>query len=148
MLSSVTAELTEIAGWDGVLVGSELSEFRATVEKVTLPAGGVFDVVGETRTLQRQLDTRFRGGGLRWRLFSWGWWSDLIEDPALDRLTYVVAWVRDDIGDEDGDPYVDMNAQIVIRAAAFGPFGVRRAVQATIMREFESVCVVSWQVVR
>jgi len=86
----------------------------------------------------------------RWRLYAWGWFADLIQATERGRLMYVAAWVRDDLADPDTDPGRDTNGRVVVRAVVFGPFRTRRAVEATIGREWGAVSpvrVVAWGLV-
>jgi hypothetical protein len=78
--------------------------------------------------------------------------------PASYGPWLVAVWVADDAADPDPDPGLDANGAIVAHAAAFGPRGAARAVQATLIRQtvsplplppvVERVRVVSWRIVR
>ena len=63
-----------------------------------------------------------------WRLYEYGGLAELVPGAAESPF-YLAAWVADDRADGDGDPLVDANGVLAIRAVAFGP-GLGRAVTA------------------
>ena len=152
LLADVVAELAGVPDWQGVLSGSARSAFSTGPIRVRLADGAGIDLQQETLDLQRAIE---RAGGAevspRWRLYAWGWFADLIHATDRGRLMYVAAWVRDDLVDPDTDPGQDTNGRVVVRAAVFGPFRTRRAVEAAIDREWGAVSavrVVAWGLVR
>jgi hypothetical protein len=56
--------------------------------------------------------------------------------PALRDTSpfYVVVWAADDQAESDGDPVRDGNGIILLRAHAYGPRGVMRALEAAVAR--------------
>ena len=68
--------------------------------------------------------------------------------PTVAASSNGAAGGRDDLADPDGDPGRDTNGRVVVRAAAFGPFRTRRAVDAAVSRESGSLSVVAWGLVR
>ena len=149
LLAAVVAELASEPEWQAVLSGSRRSPFSTGPIRVPLADGSVISLWQETLDLQRTLE---RAGGVgvppRWRLYAWGWFADLVHETDRGRLMYVAAWVRDDLADPDADPGRDTNGRVVVRAAAFGPFRTRRAVDAAVSRESGSLSVVAWGLVR
>ncbi len=149
LLAAVVAELAIEPDWQAVLSGSRRSTFSTGPIRVPLADGSVISLRQETLDLQRTLE---RAGGVgvppRWRLYAWGWFADLVRETDRGRLMYVAAWVRDDLADPDADPGRDTNGRVVVRAAAFGPFRTRRAVDAAVGRESGSLSVVAWGLVR
>ncbi|MDE0829833.1 MAG: hypothetical protein OSB03_11595 [Vicinamibacterales bacterium] len=127
--------VSEVAGrprWQSLLDGTVPSALRVGPAVRTLADGSSVDLARVTNALQRELD-RARGDGVpRWRLYAWGWRGDLVTGSSHDRLLLVAAWVRGGIG--GGAPRDDADERIVVRAAAFGPFGTRRAVEAALGR--------------
>jgi hypothetical protein len=57
-------------------------------------------------------------------------------------------WVADDAAEADGDAGRDSNGLIAIRAEAFGPQGMQRAIEATLATGGFGVKLVSWRDVR
>ena len=148
LLAGVVAELTAVPDWQAVLSGSRRSTFSAGPILAPLADGSVIDLQQETLDLQRALD-QAGGAGVppRWRLYAWGWFADLVRETDRGRLVYVAAWVRDDRVDPDADPERGTNGRVVVRAAAFGPFRTRRAVEAAVGRESGAVHLVAWGLV-
>ncbi len=143
LLASVVAELTEAADWNALLGGSAFSGFHAGPGAATLPDGSRVDAAAETRALA--------GGGAgapRWRLFARGWLGDLVGVQDRVPRLYLLAWIRGDPADPAADPPGRAGGRLVVRAAAFGPFRVERAVEATLVRETGGVRVAAWDVVR
>ena len=147
LLEGVVAELTAIPDWQAALSGSQRSAFSSGPILAPLADGSTIDLGQETRDLQRELEQVGGVGGTpRWRLYSWGWFADLVEETDTGRLVFVAAWVRDDRADPD--PGQDLNERVVVRAAAFGPFRTWRAVEAAVGRESGAVVVVRWALVQ
>ena len=71
---------------------------------------------------------------LAWRPFLWAPLAALLPGSPLGQL-YVVVFVQDDEGEEDGNGSADANRRVVVRAEAVQPDGLRRAVEALIERE-------------
>lgn len=76
----------------------------------------------------------------RWLLFAFGWLDDMSRS-RIDSPFYVVVMVADDQSENDGDPLRDGAGTtnpgagiLALRAEAFGPFGVRQAVELTARR--------------
>ena len=75
-----------------------------------------------------------------WFLFAYGWLEDM-SPSHFDSPFYVVVMVADDQSENDGDPLKDGadannpgSGILVLRAEAFGPFGVRQIVELTVVR--------------
>ena len=145
LLASVVADLAVESDWSAIVDGSGSARFRAGPVSVTLPDGSVVDAEAETAALPGGGD---RPGESPWRLFAWGWLGDLAGARDLAPRLYLAAWLRDDRPGPDADPPAETNRRLVVRAAAFGPFGVRREVEATLARRAGTVRGVAWNVVR
>lgn len=163
LLARVVADLAAEPDWSAVQAGSGLVRFGAGPVAVTLPDGSIVDAAAETAVLPPA------GGsnGSGWRLFAWGWLDDLIGEPEPGAGPFfLAAWLRADPAGADagrpGEPHAPPrpepgrdeaepsrpDGRLVVRAAAFGPFRVRREVEATVAREAGAVRVVAWNVVR
>ena len=147
LLEGVVAELTALPDWRAALSGSRRSAFSSAPLLAPLADGSTIDLGQETRDLQREFEqVGGVGGTSRWRLYAWGWFADLVGEPDRGRLVFVAAWVR--AGRADPRPGQDSNERVVVRAAAFGPFRTRRAVEAVVGRESGTVEVVGWALVQ
>ena len=145
LLASVVAELSRAADWDALPVapGSVLTGPAAA----TLPDGSVVDAEAETRALARG----GRGpGDPGWRLVARGWLGDLAGAPDRVPRLYLLAWFRRGPAGPDAGPSGGATGRLLVRAAAFGPFRVERAVEAVLARDVDTgvVRVVAWNVVR
>ena len=147
LLEGVVAELTATPDWPAALSGSRRSAFSSGPILARLADGSTIDLGQETLDLQRELERVGGVGGTPgWRLYARAWFADLVEETDHGRLVYVAAWVRDDRADPD--PGHDSHERVVVRAAAFGPFRTRRAVEAAVGRESGAVVVVRWALVQ
>ncbi len=110
--------------------------------QITLPGGGRITLTAATTALQAETDTADLWGpnNPQWRLFAWGPVSGLLDTTAIDSPMYVVVWVADDPADApstnigDGNPSLDANGTLTIRAEAIGPGGTRKIIEVTVAR--------------
>ena len=147
LLASVVAELSGASDWSSLPEGPGAVGFPAGPAVATLPDGSVVDIEAETRVLA---PGGAGPGHPEWRLFSRGWLGDLAGAPDRVPRLYLLAWVRRGLADPDAGPSGDASGRLVVRAAAFGPFRVERAVEATLVRDADTdiVRVAAWNVVR
>ena len=145
LLASVMAQLSRASDWDAPPMAPGLVPTGPAV--ATLPDGSVVDAEAETRALA--------GGGPGpgdpgWRLVARGWLGDLAGAPDRVPRLYLLAWLRRGPTDPATGPSGDANGRLVVRAAAFGPFRVERAVEAILVRDAHDdvVRVAAWNVVR
>lgn len=143
LLASVVAELPRAPEGDAPAVTP--GPVLAGPAVATLPDGSVVDADAETRALARG---GRRPGDPGWRLVARGWLGDLAGAPDRVPRLYLLAWLRR--GPADPDPSADATGHLLVRAAAFGPYRVRRAVEATLVRDVDTglVRVATWNVVR
>ena len=143
LLAGVVAELSRAT--DGGALPVAPGPVLTGPAVATLPDGSVVDAEAETRALARG----GRGAGdPEWRLVARGWLGDLAGAPDRVPRLYLLAWLRR--GPADPDPSADATGHLLVRAAAFGSFRVRRAVEATLVRDVDTglVRVATWNVVR
>ena len=82
----------------------------------------------------------------RWQLYAYGPLSRLLPAGAIDSPMYVVVWIADDPAENDDDPLAD-GVDVVnpgkgiamMRAHAYGPGGVRRVVEVTLVENRNGV---------
>jgi hypothetical protein len=173
----VVEELAAAPDWNPVLSGSIRSRFtdgspsgertladRSTIDlavlsdlancgKVTTCSGADMSKI----TVERPWGTN----NPQWRPFAYGKLSDL-SSAASESHYYGIVFVADDPSEIDGDPLADGvspnpgTGVIVLRAAVFGPGGVRVSVESTIARRdptelsvmpgVSAVRMVSWRI--
>ena len=135
-LDRALLDLQAIASWDDVLAGYQTASL--TVGGPLVVAGSTsVDLVAETGRLQAATNA-LPGHGPdtpRWRAFLWAPLVDVVPATAdLESPLVVVAWVADDEAELDGDPEDDGNQAVWVHAAAFGPGGTSRRVEALAAR--------------
>jgi hypothetical protein len=142
------AELTRAASWSAVLSGATVSGFREATQTPVLASGERLDLAALTASLQSASDADARRGANnpRWRLFVYQPLARIARSPLA--TGYVVAWVADDATETDGDPLIDRNEVVTIRAQALGPHGTQRSVEATVAKDAVGVTLLSWREVR
>jgi hypothetical protein len=144
----VVQDLLMVPRWNDILAGSSQSSFidGAMTATQDLPGGGriVLCCGAGTATGELQAETDsvdlWGPNNPQWRLFAWGPISRLLGNDAIDSSMYVVVWVADDPADgpsagaADGNPLLDANGTLTIRAEAFGPGGTRKVIEVTVAR--------------
>jgi hypothetical protein len=137
-IARATVELDAIADWSAVLSGAATSSLTDGTGDGSRAAGGVeVDLSAATAALNRIAASRpFGANNPRWGLFVWG---------AAERFTssgsmgYIAVWVADDPREQDDDPLTDGGGEagrgvLLLTAQAFGPGGIRRMVEAVVVR--------------
>jgi hypothetical protein len=91
----------------------------------------------------------------RWQLYGSGWLRDVIPQAEDVPHAYVVVWIGDDPQETDGDPFTDdagVNAAghdvVLLRAAAFAGYSVRRRIEVAARRDAGAVRITSWREIR
>jgi hypothetical protein len=134
-----------------VLGGGVSSRLAGPFELPRVAGAASLDVVGMTTALQQ---ATFGGGPFgantpRWRLFGQGVPGVDLPFRGLSDEAFVVIWVSDDVAETDGDPLVDDNGVVVVRARAIGLRQSQCDVQAVLARVAPGVVrLVSWRVIR
>ena len=124
-LEFAAREILNTTDWTGIVAGSTRSVF------VDGSSAGSRTLVDSSSVDLSQLTTNL--GDPAWRLFAYGFLNGL---ENLSSNAYIVIWAG---------PYPPgQEAILAVRADAFGPFGTRRGVQATISRSG----ILSWREVR
>jgi hypothetical protein len=171
-------DLAHIADWNVVLAGDVRSAFADGEPSGVraIPGGGAIDLTTATNQLNCGLDsdctvaqieanTRERPWGANnalWRLFAYGPVGNIVHF-ARPAPCYLAVWLADDAREDDEDPLSDAGKDapghgvLRVRAAAYGPLGTRRAIEAELVRgclaEEEAECpmgirVQSWRELR
>lgn len=146
----VVQDLLLVPRWNDILanggagVAGVTSSFTvgSPATQITLPTGGKVTLNATTANMQAQTDADDVWGtnDPQWRLFAWGPLSDLLNTSAIDSNMYVAVWVADDPADgpssgvADGNPLLDSNGTLTLRAEAIGPGGTRKTIEVTVAR--------------
>jgi hypothetical protein len=144
----VVQDLLMVPRWNDILGGTSQSSFidGAMTASKSLPGGGRIVLCCGAGTATGELQAETDAANLwgpnnpRWRLFAWGPISRLIETAPIDSPMYVAVWVADDPADgpnagaADGNPLLDDNGTLTIRAEALGPGGTRKVIEVTVAR--------------
>ena len=141
------AEVSRAATYTDVLSGAAVSAWRDVNMTPILASGQRLDVQALTTTLQASSDAALNLGvnNPQWRLFINRSLSAIT--GRADAASYVAAWVSDDAADGDGNPMVDSNGLLAVRAQAFGRYGTSRTVDVTIAK-YLNTRILSWREVR
>lgn len=139
----VVQDLLMVPRWNDILAGTVTSSFTDgdQGEKV-LPGGGRINLTEATVALQAATDAADMWGTNNpvWRLFAWAPLSALLDTTTIDTPMYVAVWVADDPADgpsagvTDGNPLLDANGTLTLRAEAIGPGGTSKIIEVTVAR--------------
>jgi hypothetical protein len=120
----------------------------------TLPSNRVASLAALTSELQAESDAAAAWGpnNPRWRLVAHAPISQLVAGGAA-ASTYVAVWLADDPSETDGDPWLDANGAVMLRARALGRGAASRSVELIVARHATGgaatgVRILSWRVVR
>src|SRR6185436_7113973 len=130
-VQTVLPELRRAADWSAVLSGTVPSAFVDGTPTPTLPSGATIDLNSLTAELQaREASNPWGANNAVWRLYAYGPLERL--SASLRSRAYVAVWVADDPAESDGNPALDTNRTILVRAEAFGTNRSRRSIRATV----------------
>jgi hypothetical protein len=140
-LALVAAELRDLPDWNPILNGAIRSGLSrgpflgpAPVAggSVVLCCGGLS--VGARLARESAVDPVPARRGLAWRPYLWSAWDAVVPQPRPVPL-FLVVFVQDDAEDGDTDGTTDLNGTVVIRAETIRPDGLRRVVEALVVRQ-------------
>jgi len=155
-VARVQVDLAASSDWTSLLTAAQTappSAFNDGIRLVTLADATVVDLDAETRALQTATDDRCGSRAVNpncpeWRLFAHAPIGGIVPGRLVNLPVYVAAWIADDPTDADGDAASDSNGRLLIRAAAFGPRGARRSVDALVGRAGSAAQMLSWRELR
>jgi hypothetical protein len=162
-------DLASVADLNAALAGSVTSTFTdgSAPAPRRLPDGTWIDLgvstniqrCGEATCTDPQMDatTAERPWGVnnpRWQLFGSGSLHDLA--PGADAPhVYIVLWIGDDPLETDGDPLTDDadpaapgHQTVLLRAAAYAAYSVRRRIEVVASRDRGVIRLTSWREIR
>jgi hypothetical protein len=142
------SDLMRVASFDDVLSGVVTSVSRDFTLTPILPSRETLDLTAMTARLQAESDADARRGvdNPRWLLFVYHPFS--LVARCADCAEYIVAWIADDAAEADGDPLVDSNHVMTVRARAVGRQGLQRTVEVVLAKRVAGVGILSWREVR
>lgn len=138
------ADLRIQPAWSAVLAAGSVPERSAApgraIDPTLAPAapwgGAPLDLRALTADVQAAADTGV-GDPQVWRLYESGSLPSLA--PAvLPDPWYLAVWVADDSADGDGNPLVDVNGILAIRAVALGPHQARVTTAVSVLKFTDS----------
>jgi hypothetical protein len=148
-LECVIQDLSATPDWTVVLAGGQTSALDDGAMTPVAAWGQTIDLAALTTALQVETTaaTPLGANTPRWRLFLHASLRDLVPAAAGEPWPYLVAWVADDPGETDDDPFTDANLSVQVRARAIGMGGMHRDLAAVVERDAASdaVRLVSWR---
>ena len=165
----VTASLAAAPDIDAALAGNAPSAFiDSAAAPRRLPDGTLLDLVAATNVERcgqvtcslAQMDAvsperPWGANNARWQIYGSGWLRDLTPQTTDAPHVYVVVWIADDPLETDGDPLTDDgdpqapgHQVVLLRAAAYAAYSVRRRVEVVARRDSGVVRLTAWREVR
>jgi hypothetical protein len=153
----VMQDVLTVPDWNRMLDGSATSAFvDGPIGTRTLPDGSTLDLLQATNMVRcgktacgdadmnaLTAERPWAANNPRWQLYAYGPVDEMLPTETINSSMYVVVWVGDDPSENDNLPLVDGDTTnganpgrgvLSILAHAYGPTGVRRAIEATIAR--------------
>jgi hypothetical protein len=132
----VLQELMQAADWTPALAGGATSVLAGPLVLPRSSGGAAVDAAVLTALLQQETygGDPWAADTPRWRLFAWGVPGGDLPFAGLSDQVFVLVWLSDDIAETDGDPLVDTNDAVVLRARAIGPRRSQCDVQLVLAR--------------
>lgn len=134
VFESVLADLLTVPDWTLVLSGVASSRLTGSQNPPVGPGDPPLSLGQLTTALQAESDAAasFGADSPQWRLFAYGWLAELAPAAATDSDEYLIAWVADDVGELDGDPFTDTNGRLQVMARASSARGLERRINVIV----------------
>jgi len=148
-LERATEDVLTVPNWNTILAGQSRSAFIDGPPAGTraLP-GGAFNLTQAQNVLNcgkvagcssadMNAVTAARPWGVnnpRWQLYAYAPLNEIVPTGTVNTPFYVVGFVADDASESDGDPLVDSNGAVTLRAESFGPGNAHKVVETTLAR--------------
>jgi hypothetical protein len=128
-------ELAQLPSYSAALTGQGRLAGGSTVGQVAGVPLAV-DLVARGNALQGDTDAASPWGAdtPAWHLFMWGPAALLMPAGIAAGPFFVAVWTADNGEDGDGNPAEDTDGIVIVHAEAYGPDGVRRAVECSVKR--------------
>jgi len=170
MMEQTIDDVSDKPDWNLILDGSVRSVFTDGAPGVRiLPDGTTMDLRIETALVSCgkaacndadlnavSSERPWGENNPRWQLYAHGPLSAMAPDSA-DSRHYVVAWIADDLAENDRKPLLDGDTEagenpgrhrLSLLARAYGPGGTGRAIEGTLSRGDSGPRLLSWREVR
>lgn len=153
----VLADLLTTSNWTDILGGVVSSRFSGHAVPPVGPGDAPMTLPQLVASVQAENDAlgSWSTNGPQWRLFAHGWITELAPMASVDHDEFLAAFVADDVGETDGDPFVDTNGRIQIAARALSARGTHRTILVTVEQTtkltpagFPGVRVLAWREIR
>ena len=154
---AVLADVLMTSNWTDILGGVVVSQLSGSTQLPGLPGAPSLTLGQLTTMVQAQSSAAGSWGAdtPQWRVFAHGWISELAAAAPIADDQFLVAWVADDVGETDGNPFVDTNSRVQFIARAINTQGMQRTVGMTTAQTIEltnngipGVRVLAWREVR
>jgi hypothetical protein len=130
------ARLAVIDDWTGIPGGAGLPLFHGGTTPPAAAGGQVVDLAALTSEAQQAaygVGSLWGADTPRFVVAGYGVAADTLGPTRLlSERTYVLFWLSDDVSESDGNPSVDSNGVLVLRAHAFGGRRTQAIVQAVV----------------
>lgn len=129
----VVGDLLTTPNWTDILGGVVSSRLTGSGVPPVGPGESPVTLAQLTAVVQAESDAAASWGANSpaWRLFAHGWFYEVA--PGFpDSDEYLIAWVADDVGEVDSDPFVDSNRRVQVLARARSARGIERSVVAVV----------------
>jgi PilX N-terminal len=140
-LAIVLGELRTLPDWSPILGGALYSSASqgSFPGSVVVAGGTVFLCCGGRSAFERLVRESASSPvparrTLEWHPYLWSSWNAMADRPGVGRF-FVLCLLQDDEEDGDADEATDLNGVAVVRSEAIRPDGLRRAVEALVVRE-------------
>jgi hypothetical protein len=136
VLDHVVRHLRTVPDWTTIAGDGSTSVAFDGSSSVDAPWGQPIDVAALTTRLQAETMASWPAGPdvPRWRVFASGRLSTFVGGDLGHHDEYLIAWIADDGADADGNPSVDANGVLLVRAAALAPRATMAQVQVALAR--------------
>ena len=156
-VEAILADLLATPNWTDILTGAASSRLTGHVVPPAAPGAIPRTLAQLTADVQTESDAAGVWGANtpRWRLFAYGWLSQLAPIASGNSDEYLTAWAGDDVDEADGDPLADTNGRLQLIARASSARGMQRRVVVTVAQTPEltmagspAIRILAWREIR
>jgi hypothetical protein len=154
---AILADLLTTPNWTDILTGAVSSRLNGHAVPPAGPGAIPRTLAQLTADVQAESDAAGVWGPNtpRWRLFAYGWLTELAPIAAGNSDEYLTAWAADDIDEADGDPLADTNGRLQFVARASSARGMQRRIALTVaqtpdltMAGSPAIRILAWREIR
>lgn len=154
---AILADLLTTPSWTDILTGAVSSRLNGHAVPPAGPGTTPRTLAQLTADVQAESDAAGVWGANtpRWRLFAYGWLTELAPIASGVSDEYLTAWVADDVDEADDDPLADTNGRLQFIARASSARGMQRRIALTVaqtpaltMAGTPAVRILAWREIR